>query len=171
MLILSDMEGVEMTFLIIALIVLVLIAAAAKQKNGKKKYSFGKKDFMNNAERGLFFKMVEALPDFFVFPQVSLIELIKPVDYPSKGKILSAHVDFAVFDKELKKCCVVELDGGTHDTGKQKSKDADRDDFLGQAGIKVLRYKTRQNVTAETLRADVTAAMADEKPLAKKGGK
>ena len=63
MLILSDMKGVEMTFLIIALIVLVLIAAAAKQKNGKKKYSFGKKDFMNNAERGLFFKMVScAMP-------------------------------------------------------------------------------------------------------------
>ncbi len=48
---------------------------------------------------------------------------------------------------------------------------AERDDFLGQAGIKVLRYKTRQNVTAETLRADVTAAMVDEKQLAKKGGK
>ena len=160
-----------MAFLFIVLIVLVLIAAAAKQKKSKKKYSFGKKDFMNNAERGLFFKLVEVLPDFFVFPQVSLIELIKPADYPSKGKILSAHVDFAVFDKELKKCCVIELDGGTHDTGKQKTKDADRNDFLGQAGIKVLRYKTRQNVTADALLADVTAAFAEEKPLAKKGGK
>ena len=140
------------------LLVLGILALFCKKK--QKKYSYVKTDFMNSSERIFFFKLIEALPDFYVFPQVSLIELIKPLDFASKSKILSSHVDFTIFDKDLKKCCVVELDGYTHNNSKQQVKDHDRDDFLAQAEIKVLRYKVKKNITSEALREDILNALS-----------
>ena len=80
-----------------------------------------------------------------------MIELLKPLNFPSKGKILAAHVDFAVFDKALNRCCVIELDGATHNSLKQKQKDKERDDFLAQAGITVLRFKPTSKIDFDGL--------------------
>ena len=150
----------QITPILFILFILGILAFLCKSKKEKKKYSYGKTDFMNSSERNFFFKLIEALPDFYVFPQVSLIELIKPLDFASKSKILSLHVDFTIFNKDLKKCCVIELDGYTHNNGKQQAKDHDRDNFLAQAEIKVLRYKVKQNIPPQALREDILNALS-----------
>lgn len=130
---------------------LAIVFAVALLFTKKKKYAYAAQSFMTKSERTFFFKLVEVLSDFYVFPQVALIELLKPLNFPSKGKILAAHVDFAVFDKALNRCCVIELDGATHNSLKQKQKDKERDDFLAQAGITVLRFKPASKVDFDCL--------------------
>lgn len=134
---------------------LAIVFAVALLFAKKKKYAYAAQSFMTKSERAFFFKLTETLPDFYVFPQVALIELLKPLNFPSKGKILAAHVDFAVFDKALNRCCVIELDGATHNSLKQKQKDKERDDFLAQAGIAVLRYKSASKTDFDALRLQV----------------
>lgn len=136
-------------------VLLAIIFVVALLLTKKKKYTYAAQSFMTKSERAFFFKLAEALPDFYVFPQVALIELLKPLNFPSKGKILAAHVDFTVFDKALNRCCVVELDGATHNSLKQKQKDKERDEFLAQAGITVLRFKPASKIDFDGLRLQV----------------
>lgn len=107
-----------------------------------------------------FFKrlQVAAGATYLVLPQVglgALIDTILPEGNPhrefERRKFVGKLLDFVVADAQtLQVRFVIELDDRTHN----KLKDANRDQFLLQAGIKTLRYESTAKPSVEQLQVD-----------------
>lgn len=147
--------------------VLILLAAAVvalrqgKSKSTGFKPSYVRRDAMTETELKFFRRLVEALPEAVVAPQVAMSAL---VDVPpeqgqgkqgfiNRAKFSQQRLDYVVFDRKAGGVvCVIELDDRTHDGATQKAKDAKRDAILEGVGYAVLRFDARQMPTAAQLR-------------------
>ena len=110
---------------------------------------------MTNPEKVFFLQLIQAIPEFYVFPQVSFLELLDPVGQASLGKIQNKRVDFVVFDMQTNRYCIIELDDKSHQ--RKQNSDFERDVFFNSAGIRSLRYKTNNPPSVEALREDILA--------------
>ena len=118
-----------------------------------REYYFNRRFIMTDTEKSFFLDIIHAVPELYVFPQVSFLALLEPVGQASLGKIQSKRVDFVVCDIKTNRYCVVELDDRSH-IGKQ-GKDLERDGFFDSAGIHSLRYKINNKPSAEALIEDI----------------
>jgi hypothetical protein len=151
------------THLLLLLAVLVVVAALIFKKGGhsKKPVLYKKKRLLTPNEIEFFHRLCKALPDYHVFPQVSMGALMSPAsgvskqDYlPVRNRFASKIVDFVVADDELNPVALVELDDRTHSA----EKDARRDAMTGEAGYPTLRYQSRAKPELDVIRRDVARA-------------
>ncbi len=107
---------------------------------------------MTNTELLFFRRLVEAVPNGVIGPQVSMSALVDVPAQLNQGKFKYANrsrfslqrVDYVIFDKETGSVrSVIELDDYSHDTRQQQAKDADRDALLKGVGYKVFRFDAR----------------------------
>lgn len=115
-------------------------------------------------EAKFFRRLVEALPEAFVVPQMAMSALVDIADYQKRGKharylntnragFSQKRLDYVVLDRDtLKVVCVIELDDHTHDGAERKTDDAERDAILDGVGYAVLRFDARKMPTAAELR-------------------
>jgi len=96
----------------------------------------------NEAE--FFRRLRRALPDAYIFPQVGMSALIGPKSSGKKAladfrRISQKRVDVAIYTAALELVAIVELDDRTHDA----KRDATRDAYLQSAGIRTIRFQSR----------------------------
>ncbi len=121
-------------------------------------YVFNRRSVMTKTEKDFFLILLKSVPELYIFPQVSFLALLDPIDKPSLGKIQSKRVDFVVYDIKTDAYCVIELDDRSHNN--KQSKDLERDLFFDSASIRSLRYKTNNKPSPEALREDILNALS-----------
>ncbi|NNN99448.1 DUF2726 domain-containing protein [Vibrio sp. B1-2] len=75
-------------------------------------------------ERKLYFALQKALPsEYVIHSQVSLMALVKPVDFKHNSRTWAKRMDFVITDKTTKILAVIELDDSTHNWKKRQERD------------------------------------------------
>lgn len=115
-------------------------------------------------EAKFFRRLVEALPEAVVVPQMAMSALVDVADHQKRGKharylntnragFSQKRLDYVVLDRDtLKVVCVIELDDHTHDGVERKAGDDERDAILEGVGYTVLRFDARKMPSAAELR-------------------
>jgi very-short-patch-repair endonuclease len=111
----------------------------------------------NEAE--FYARLLAALPDANVFPQVALSAIIEPRSIGSKRlvdfrRISQKRVDFAVYTKELELVAIVELDDRTHSATRDKQRDA----LSASASVRTVRFESRKKPNSEQIRSAILEA-------------
>lgn len=158
------MFGLLELFLLIAIIGFALKEAEKKKKRERPeiRYKYKKKPLLTDNEVEFFNRIVKAVPESYVFCQTSMGGIIDGANFDPRDRIASfmkiaaKRLDFLVCDKNLNIIAVIELDDRSH-IGRRR-KDAERDAILSGAGIKTIRYESRNRPSVETIRIDLAIA-------------
>ena len=152
-------------FLVLA--VLVVAVVAAQSKNAKKASRIGtyrQRKIMSDNEEEFFGRLVVALPDHYIFPQVAMSALLdaassdKKRAHSDRMSIAQQRVDYVVCTRRCEVVAVVELDDKTH----SRAKDEMRDARLQQAGIRTVRVQARDKPKIEAIRAMILGPAVTE---------
>jgi hypothetical protein len=145
-------------FFIFAGIVLLAIGLSQGWLKGTGQTSlYRARSLMTDNEAEFFGRLVAALPDYYIFPQVAMSALIeaaasnKKAAHSDRLRIAQQRVDYVVCDMNCKVVAVVELDDRTHSV----SKDQVRDARLLQGGIRTIRFQSKNKPSVGTLRAAI----------------
>lgn len=157
---------------VIALVFFVLAAviAALKGKSKGSKTSQGlqfarKSPFLRQDEIHLYDRLVVALKDAHVFPQVAMSAFVQHKGRSQAARNLfgQKYVDYLICErKSMRPLYVVELDGASHRSASAQKRDAVKNEVLASAGIPIKRYVSKdvdfvvilrdyQSVVASTL--------------------
>lgn len=114
--------------------------------SSKAKYTLKSKTLLTKHEEECFHKLRLSLaPDFLVFPQVALSQVISATggsrneNESARAKIKQKVADFIVCKIDMSMIAVIELDDRSHD--KKKEDDRIRDNIIQEAGLTVIRLK------------------------------
>jgi hypothetical protein len=150
-----------MDFKIILIVVVLLVVAvavvAAGMKPAGRAGTYKRRKLMTENEREFFARLVTALPDHYIFPQVALSGLIEAASsnkqkaHGDRLRIAQQRADFVICDAGCEVIAVVELDDRTHSA----TKDQLRDSRLEQAGIRTIRFQSKNKPAPEAIRAAV----------------
>jgi very-short-patch-repair endonuclease len=146
--------------LIVVAIAFVLVQSLLKAAG--KDGAYKARQLMTENEAEFFGRLIVALPDHYVFPQVAMSALIEAATKDKKRahrdrlRIAQQRVDYVVCDRSCKVVAVVELDDKTH----SRAKDQVRDARLQQAGIRTVRFQSRSKPNVEAVRAAILPAPA-----------
>lgn len=147
-------EEARPAYLAFAIITAVLLMYSWRaQRIGR----YRARSIMTKNELEFFYRIARAVPDHFVFPQVSLQALIEPSSSNSKvaetdrRRIAQQRADYVICEPNGRIVAVIELDDRTHEV----KKDRIRDSRLRQAGVRVLRYRSKTKPGAEQIRSDL----------------
>jgi hypothetical protein len=144
---------VSLAFLAVLLVGGLIAKANSRARIGK----YRRRTLMTANEREFFGRLRAALPDHLVFPQVAMSALIEASSADQKQafrdrlRIAQQRVDYLVCDQQGEIVVVVELDDRTHSPDKDKVRDA----RLLQAGIKTIRFQSKNKPAYEAIRAAV----------------
>ncbi len=134
--------------LIIFMIFLVFMITSSKKDKYKAKI------LMTDNEFEFFNRLIRAVPEYYVFSQVSMGALLDANSNNPKIRnsirmtFSQKIIDYVIYDKNKKIVVIIELDDKTHD----KEKDKKRDAMLHQAGYKTLRFESKKKPSVEILR-------------------
>lgn len=124
--------------------------------------SFRRLNLMTPNELEFFGRLLNAFPEYFVFPQVAMSALIQGETRGDFLRIAQQRVDYVLSDQFGDVIAVVELDDRTHSLTKDKV----RDRRLSQAGIRTIRFESRAKPSPEEIRAMVLSNLDQRPPLA-----
>ena len=152
-------------FVVCAVLLMVgLLASKTGGQGGKRDgvgtYKAGK--LMTNNEREFFARLVVALPEHYVFPQVAMGALIVPAStnkataHADRLRVAQQRVDFVICDRSCNVTVVIELDDRTH----QAAKDQRRDERLLQGAIRTVRFQSMNKPDAQAIREAVLGPVA-----------
>lgn len=142
------------TFVVIAVLMLFGLANTKGKGNKKKaeKLPIRAKAVLTPNEQPMYFRMVEAMPEYIVLAQVAFSALLTTKSQTTRNTFDRKVCDFVICTKAFNVLAIVELDDASH-KGREKE-DTAREALLTEAGYKVLRYK--RTPSAETIRMDLT---------------
>lgn len=149
-------------FVLVAILAISSKSKKAKQKtepaqeqapkSSNTKYTLKRKTLLTKHEEECFHKLRRSLaPDFLVFPQVALSQVIDATggsygeNQSARGKIKQKVADFVVCKIDMSMIAVIELDDRSHD--KKKEEDKARDNIIKEAGLTVIRLKPNPDQT------------------------
>jgi len=162
-------QGGSHGFLILSIVLLVVVVIAAmvvgpylnfeagdKSKvRGVASIKFFKKSLLSPTEVKFFSTLLKATPNSFIFPQVSLSQLVGIPKGPDRlgsfNRINRMTVDFVVCDGQLNTLVAIELDDRTHDRQSSVERDSKKNVVLSTAGIKLIRIRVEKLPTVEEL--------------------
>jgi len=139
---------------LVAILAVVFVAPGGKGKQ-KSAENYTLRAILTANEADFFHRLTRANSDGYVFPQVALSALLEPASKDRKvrtaafNRIARKRVDYAVYTDKLQLLCVVELDDRTH----KAAHDAERDAMLASAGIKTLRWQSKNKPDMAEIRA------------------
>jgi hypothetical protein len=143
--------------------ILVIFAACfimlllAPKKGKTRAGTYRQRKLMTDNEEEFFGRLVAALPDHYVFPQVAMSAMLQPASSDGKQahsdrlRIAQQRVDYVVCTRSCEVVAVVELDDRTH----SQAKDQLRDARCEQAGIRTVRFQSRNKPKADAIRSSV----------------
>lgn len=154
------MDPVLVVIVVIALMAIVL--AEGWLKGSGRTGAYRARALMTPNEAEFFGRLVVALPDHYIFPQVAMTALIgaassdKKKAYSDRLRIAQQRVDYVVCDRTCKVVAVVELDDRTHSADKDQVRDA----RLQQGGIRTVRFQSKNKPGVEALRTAILPTTA-----------
>ncbi len=147
------------------------------EKNSPETFRFAleSKTFFTKSESVFYKQLLGALhgQPFAIFPKVRLSDLFHIASnensLKARNKLSQKHVDYVIV--VLPACqpvLAIELDGPSHDSPKQRTRDADKDAAFESAGMALLRVRTDEKPNLEGLRAVLsTHLMLERQPAPK----
>jgi hypothetical protein len=126
--------------------------------------AFRTRKLLTDNEAEFFGRLVVALPDHYIFPQVAMSALIESTSRDKKKahgdrlRVAQQRVDFVICDRSIQVIAVVELDDQTH----SRVKDQVRDARLLQAGIRTVRFQSKGKPGVDAIRAAILPVPAAE---------
>lgn len=141
----------------------ILLLLAARKGKGRAG-TYRRRKLMTDNEEEFFGRLVVALPDHYIFPQVAMSAMLQPAStngrtaHSDRLRIAQQRVDYVVCTKSCEIVAVVELDDRTH----SQSKDQLRDSRLEQAGIRTVRFQSRNKPKGDLIRKTVLGAAIAE---------
>lgn len=138
------------TFLLVFAISLVVTLLRPRSRAG----TFRARRLLTENEAEFFGRLVVALPEHYVFPQVAMSALLQASAGTAKQarsdrlRIAQQRVDYVVCDRACNVVAVVELDDRTHSA----AKDQLRDLRLLQAGIRTVRFQSKSKPAPDAIR-------------------
>ncbi|MES2898669.1 MAG: DUF2726 domain-containing protein [Pseudomonadota bacterium] len=143
---------------VIVAIIAVVLTVALKGARGKERAgAYRRRKLMTDNELEFFGRLVSALPDHYIFPQVAMSALLeaassdKRKSHSDRLRIAQQRADYIVCTKGCDMVAVIELDDRTHST----TRDQVRDSRLEQAGIRTVRFQSRSKPTADAIRLTI----------------
>ena len=103
-------------------------------------------------EQGMYFRLVDALPQAVVLAQVAHSALLTAKGYAARNTFDRKRADFVLCDRAFQVLAVIELDDSSDDTNGDKDKDKARDAALAGVGYRVVRYRDIPDI--DRVRAD-----------------
>ena len=144
-------------FILVLIVAAAAVAFAFIKPNTKgsgtkaKQTPIKAKPVLTMNEQPTFNRLKEALPEYSVLAQVSFSAMITSTGQATRNRFNRKMADFVICDKAFNVVAVVELDDSSHKG--REDKDAERDELLKEAGLKVIRYK--RTPSAEQVRKDL----------------
>jgi hypothetical protein len=164
-------------FAVLAVLLAGLAAVQLKTAKGKGRTGmYRRRKFMTDNEEEFFGRLVAALPDHYIFPQVSMSALLDPASsdrrtaHGDRLRIAQQRVDYVVCTRRCEVVAVVELDDKTH----SRANDELRDARLEQASIRTVRFQARTKPNIDAIRTMIlgptvtVAGEASNSPLARR---
>lgn len=151
--------------LLVIVAAIVITALLTTKKSAGRTGTYRRRKLMTDNEAEFFGRLVAALPDHYVFPQVAMSALLQPASSDRKTahgdrlRIAQQRIDYVVCTTRCEVVAVVELDDRTH----SQEKDAVRDSRLEQAGIRTVRFESRNKPKIDAIRAMVLGSVGSEK--------
>ncbi|MDQ1817769.1 DUF2726 domain-containing protein [Massilia sp. CCM 9210] len=149
--------------LIIVVMALAAIILAQVWLKGKgRSGAYRARALMTPNEAEFFGRLVAALPDHYIFPQVAMSALIeaatndKKIAHSDRLRIAQQRVDYVVCDRYCKVIAVVELDDRTHSANKDQTRDA----RLKQGGVRTVRFQSKNKPSVDALRTAILPEVA-----------
>jgi hypothetical protein len=139
--------------LIVFAVGFVTLLLAAKKGKGQTG-TYRRRKLMTDNEEEFFGRLVVALPDHYIFPQVAMSAMLQPASnngrtaHSDRLRIAQQRVDYVICTKNCEIVAVVELDDRTH----SQAKDQLRDSRLEQAGIRTVRFQSRNKPKSDIIR-------------------
>lgn len=158
------------TFLLLAVVMIIAIVGLLKLKsqgnsNGDEIWPFYAKKPLSQPEQILYFRLVEALPDYIVLAQVQLSRFLgvkKGHNFQSwSNRINRMSADFVICKKDASIVAVIELDDSTHQKLDRQIADNKKDKALEAAAIKVVRWQAKSIPDL----SEIKAAFIAQSPL------
>lgn len=147
----------KMLIVVVAVLLVAIWFILPVLKGAGRAGTYKARQLMTDNEAEFFGRLVVALPDHYIFPQVAMTALIEAASGDSKTahgdrlRIAQQRADYVVCDRRCRVVAVVELDDKTH----SRAKDKIRDGRLQQAGLRTVRFQSTSKPSAEALRAAV----------------
>lgn len=149
------MNSTITVILLVAVLGLAVVVAVAAGKAKAVTGSYRARKLMSENELEFFGRLTQAVPEYFVFPQVAMSAILRANSTDKKTahrdflRIAQQRVDYLVCKTDGNIVAVVELDDKTH----QAAKDKVRDERLRQAGLRTVRFESRNKPAVDVLRA------------------
>jgi very-short-patch-repair endonuclease len=143
--------------LIIIFAAAVVSALLRSGKSRRKEGTFRARKLLTDNELEFFDRLTQALPDHHIFPQVAMSGLLESTSAEKKQahsdhlRIAQQRTDYVVCDGRCSVLAVVELDDRTH----SRVKDDVRDARLKHAGIRTVRFQSKNKPNFDAIRAAV----------------
>jgi len=159
-----NLAFVVLPILLVLALLMGLVSASAKKRVPEGKYK--RRDIMTDNEMEFFGRLVAALPEHYIFPQVAMPALLDPVAGDRKQahvdrlRIAQQRIDYVVCNRRCEIVAVVELDDRTH----VQARDEVRDGRLAQCGYRTVRFQSRQKPHAAAIRAAILPQVAPAAP-------
>jgi len=132
-----DVPSAVMVLLVVLIFVLPLLAALKKGARNAEKPK-ARRPLTPN-EQKMFFRLVDAMPDLVVLPQVAFSALLTARSKGARNRFSQKVADFVLCDRAFNVLAIVELDDSSHN-GRGLA-DKARDAMLEGAGYRVLRWR------------------------------
>lgn len=133
--------------LLTALVFVVLGIFKAKRGGASQAYQFARKaPFLRDDEIHLYERLVIALRDAHVFPQVAMSAFVQHQgkEYGARSLFSQKYVDYLVCERgTMRPLYVIELDGASHGSAQAKKRDRQKNQVLESAGIPIKRYSSK----------------------------
>jgi hypothetical protein len=151
----------SMTMMIVGAAILIGALLLSYRQGRPQTRPFESAPLLNPSERRLYMRLLHALPDHFVFAQVSPSQVLE-VKSASK-KVLADHdkvsreaFDFVVCNQESLPLAVIELDAREPDRkGRLAPLDTTKDDLCAAAGLRFVRFRANALPDRDAIRAAV----------------
>jgi hypothetical protein len=152
------------TVLVLPLVVALAMLLGLVLRQGKKRGhdpAYKSRAIMTENEMEFFGRLVAALPEHYIFPQVGMTALLESAAanrghaHSDRLRIAQQRIDYVVCNRRCEVVAVVELDDKTHSS----AKDQVRDGRLAQGGFRTVRFESRQRPSPGVIRAAVLPAV------------
>ena len=169
-----------MLILAVLVVVIVLALVSGSKKDGGRKraakaqrttsddvnrpWPFYPSYAMTQNEQEVYWKLVQALPDYIVLAQVQASRVLKVKRGENNqawlNRISRMSYDYLICNKSAYPLLVIELDDSTHERATRQDADRRKEMALAGAGIKIVRWRKQNVPSAEQMLALVRQQQA-----------
>jgi len=159
-----------MGLLLVLAVLAVLAAGLGQRRRGgsglEQPWPLERKTaLLTNSEQRLHQRLVQALPDHLVFPQVQLLQLVRfkrgRWNASIANRISQLSIDFLIVKPDTSIVAAIELDDASHDRDARRAADARKTHALQSARIPLLRWSVAEMPDESAIAAALEDATQD----------